>query len=184
MLVGNGKRGKQSTLKPWLGEDFVNLHFCRGESLQAWSCPRAAPGDGQGELLGGGCSIDWNKAKVPSVGCCLFFCWLSVPLPAGTGARHDTVGSVGRELGLLSGWHSGIFPAWWWRQAGKSQILALARAAGLACSPCAADAALSPSPGLWLPVGGVGVSLGARHLQCPCAGHGDLSTELILCWQE
>uniref|UniRef100_A0A8C5JJH4 carbonic anhydrase n=1 Tax=Junco hyemalis TaxID=40217 RepID=A0A8C5JJH4_JUNHY len=39
LFVGNGKRGKKSTLKPWLGEDFVKLNLCRGESQQAWSCP-------------------------------------------------------------------------------------------------------------------------------------------------
>lgn len=65
--------------------------------------------DGQWELLAGGFCIDWNKAKVLVSGLLPLFSWLCVPSPSGPGARH---GTVGRALGVVSGWHSGISPAW------------------------------------------------------------------------
>lgn len=130
--------------------------------------------------MGGGCCIDWNKAKVPSVGCCLFL--------AGSVSLHH----LGQVLGMaLWGHGEGAGGAVWvpFRdipcmvvQAGRKEPNPGPGSACVQSLRCRRCPVALPRAGLAL--GGVGVSLGAQHLQCPCAGHRDLSTELIFCWQE
>lgn len=124
MFMGNGKKQTKKHVETLAGQ-----RFCEPASLQrrisaSLELPWDAPVDGQWELLRGGCCRGWNKAKVLASGCGLLplCCWLCVPSASGAGARHGTVGSVGRELGVLSGWHSGLSPAWWRRRAGESQV--------------------------------------------------------------